>query len=72
MLYATKITALVNGELKEFMGPNVPGVSMKDAQQYCERNSLGYCTVIGQLIAEIPVKNNTPDFSNRIDYDDLN
>jgi hypothetical protein len=51
-LYATEIKAIVNGDVSLFAGPHVPGISIADAQEYCERNKLGYCTVVGRLIAE--------------------
>ncbi len=66
-LYTTKIKALANNELKTFSGPYVPGISFQDAQNYCERNGLGYCEVDGELIAEVDYN------SGKItDYDNLN
>lgn len=43
---------------------------MQDAQNYCEQH-IGYLTVIGELIAEIPTKKDgiTPDWDNKIDYE---
>lgn len=35
-------------------GPNVPGETHADAEKYCQKNGLGYCRVVGLLIAEIP------------------
>jgi len=71
MIYITEIKALSrNGELKTWAGPNVPGISFKDAEEYCQRNGLGYCRVIGLLESEIPCKPGTyePDFSKEVDY----
>lgn len=72
-LYGTEIRALspFTGELTLFGGPNVPGISFADAQNYCETNGLGYCKVIGKLVAEIPCKEGTyePDFDKKVDYD---
>lgn len=72
-LYVTEIRALspIDGELKTYGGPNVPGVSFADAQNYCEGNGLGYCKVVGKLIAEIPCKKDsyTPDFDKQINYE---
>jgi hypothetical protein len=72
-LYITEIKALSphTGELKTYCGPEVPGISFADAQNYCENNGLGYCKVVGLLIAEIPCKEGTydPDWEKQIDYD---
>lgn len=59
------------GELKIYGGPNVPGFTYKDAEAYCQMNGLGYCKVIGELVAEIPCKEGTyePDWKNMIDYE---
>ena len=53
MLFTTKIEAMKDGKLMTFIGPNVPGISFADAQDYYESHGLGYCTVVGRLIAEI-------------------
>jgi len=75
-LYVTEIIALspVTGEMTVWAGPVVPGISFADAQAYCESRGLGYCRVIGKLVAEIPCFPGTiePDFSKKIDYDNLN
>lgn len=72
-LYVTTVKAIspVTGELTTYSGPNVPGISFKDAQDYCENNGLGYCKVEGLLVAEIPCKKGTyePDFDKTVDYD---
>ena len=70
-LYTTTIKAVVNGEVKSFCGPHIQGISPKDAQDYCENNGLGYCTVTGMLVSEIPCKEgtNTADIIERVDYD---
>lgn len=72
-LYVTEIKAIKpsTGELTTYGGPNVPGISFEDAQDYCENNGLGYCKVVGELVSEIPCKAGAyePDFSNMIDYD---
>lgn len=68
-LYVTEIKALdpKTGEMKTWGGPNVPGISFATAEQYCEQNGLGYCKVIGRLVAEIPAE--TPGLEGMIDYD---
>lgn len=71
--YLTEIKAIspIDGELKTYCGPEVPGISFSDAQAYCENNGLGYCKVIGELVAEIPCKPGTyePDFKNMVDHE---
>lgn len=71
--YATTIFARdpKTKEMKNWVGPNVPGISFQDAQKYCNQNGLGYCHVDGELIAEIPTKNDgiTPDWNGMIDYE---
>ncbi|KAA5532672.1 hypothetical protein F0919_17990 [Taibaiella lutea] len=73
-LYTTVIRAIspIDGELKTFLGPNVPGISISDAQNYCEKNELGYCKVDGKLIAEIPCRPGTheADWKKMVDYED--
>lgn len=72
-LYVTEIKAIRprDGELITYCGPNVPGISVKDAEYYCETNGLGYCKVIGLLISEIPCKPGTlePDWDKKVDFD---
>ena len=72
-LYSTTIKAIshIDGELKTYVGPNVPGISFADAQNYCENNVLGYCKVDGLLVAEIPCKEGTyePDWNKMVDYE---
>ena len=71
--WGTEIEAInaQTGEIKKYCGPNVPGISQSDAENYCQTNGLGYCKVIGELVAEIPCKNGThePDFKNMTDYE---
>ena len=75
-LFTTTIKAIdpSDGELKLWGGPNVPGISFKDARQYCDENGLGYCDILGELVAEIPTKldERTPDFNKMIDYSNDN
>jgi len=69
-LWLTQIQAIspIDGERKTYGGPYVKGISMQHAQAYCENNGMGYCKVVGELIAEIPF-DGVIDFENRIDYD---
>lgn len=72
-MYITEIKAECpyTGQMKIWGGPNVPGINLQDAQNYCENNGLGYCKVIGKLVAEIPCKEGTysPDFDKMSDYE---
>lgn len=71
--FVTSIQAIDSktGELKNWGGPNVPGISERDARHYCDNNGLGYCKIDGELVAEIPCKEGThkPDFDGTIDYE---
>ena len=70
--FVTEIKAMhpMRKEIAIFGGPNVPGISVSDAQNYCNDN-IGYCQVVGRLIAEIPTKADglTPDFVRALNYD---
>ena len=59
--YATQIKAInpSTGEITTYTGPNVPGINLQDANNYCQANGLGYCKVLGVLIAEIAANENT-------------
>ncbi len=72
--WITQIKAIKpsTGEITTYTGPNVPGINYQDANSYCQTNGLGYCQVIGVLIAEIPVKDNKADFENITHYENLN
>lgn len=73
-LWCTEILAKdpFTGQIKKWCGPEVPGINHADAERYCQDNSLGYCKVVGELVAEIPCKEGSsykPDFKNMIDYE---
>lgn len=36
----------------KWQGPHVPGRTLQDAQEYCNKNGLGYCRVYGMLVEE--------------------
>ena len=73
--YVTEIRAIhpVRNEMAVFEGPYVPGISPKDAQDYCNDN-IGYCKVLGVLVCEIPTKEDgiTPDWEREINFDNQN
>lgn len=74
-LYTTLIEAIcpIDGELKLYRGQDVPGISFADAQNYCNRNGLGYCKVDMLLEANLPCKAGTeiPDWNNIERFDNL-
>lgn len=72
--WTTTITALINRELKTFGGPNIEAPTKRLAEEYCQLNGLGYCVISGQLVSEIPTKEDgvTPDWDGKVDYDNLN
>lgn len=59
-LFVTEIKAIdpIDGELKTWAGPKVPGISFNDAEAYCQNNELGYCKVIGRFIGEFKAPSN--------------
>jgi hypothetical protein len=66
-LYTTRIDCLIKGEVTVFAGPQIPAISFADAEDYCQRNGLGYCVVDGIFTGEIPLKQNgDPDWNNQI------
>lgn len=59
--------------LDNWIGPNVPGISKKDAERYCQQNGLGYCQIAGELIAEgyIDPKTGKIDKNKTTDYETI-
>lgn len=71
-LYGTEIIAIKPSthQLTTYGGPNVPGLTKQMAQQYCEENGLGYCRVLDELVAEIPLQSDgAPDWQRMVDYE---
>ena len=75
-LWTTEIRAIDprTGELKTWGGPHVPGINKVDAENFCQNNGLGYCEVTGELVSEIPTKDDglTPDWGRKVDYLHIN
>jgi len=75
-LFTTQLKAInpATGEISTFCGPHIPAISIEDAQDYCDNNGLGYCVVIGELVAEIPCKKDSNDADMKIirDYQNIN
>jgi len=57
-----------------WMGPNVPGSDIHDAEAFCQRNGLGYCKVVAELDASYPCKANSTfsDFTHATEYEKPN
>lgn len=68
-LWCTEFMALdaETGEMKSWCGENVKALTREMAQQWCHENK-GHLKVVGELIAEIPCKEDKPDFKNMVDY----
>jgi hypothetical protein len=75
-MWVTEIQAIdpATGIMKKWFGPNVPGISHDDAVRFCQQNELGYCSVLGELVADIPCKEGTnePDMDKMVDYEKIN
>lgn len=59
-LWTTEIQAIdpVDGKMKPWHGPHIPGEDYQDALLYCKKNELGYCKVTGELISETSYSGN--------------
>lgn len=56
MIYwATRVNAFdpQDGKMKTWPGPQVPGDTKKDAQEYCNCNNLGYLKIIGKVVGVV-------------------
>jgi len=67
--WTTEIRAIdpLTGELATYAGPYIDAPTFEDAERFCQANGLGYCKVIGQLVAEVDKVTGL-----RIDYDNIN
>lgn len=73
-IFCTTIHALdpIDGEYKEFCGPNIKAPSQSLAFEYCQNNGLGYCHIGGEIVMEIPCdKDFKPDWNKSIDYENI-
>jgi len=77
-IFTTTIRAIdpKDGELKLWFGPNINAISFQDARKWCDNNDLGYCEILGELVAEIETEiDPNTDFnkiSKLIDYSNDN
>jgi hypothetical protein len=51
MIFLTEIRAIdpQTNELTDWCGPRIEAANFEDAQNYCNKNGLGYCNVIGPM-----------------------
>lgn len=63
-LYTTRIKAIdpKTGVLEEYIGPRIEAISITDAEAYCHENGLGYCEVVGMLVAEVSLTGEITDY----------
>lgn len=68
--WATEIKAIDpnTGELMTYAGPNIQGISMRDAMEFCENNGLGYCKVVYEINSEIPYSDGVVKWDDKQDY----
>lgn len=59
MYYLTELIAIdpQDQELKIWAGPRIWAESKEKAEEYCQRNGLGFCKVIGEFDSEINDRN---------------
>lgn len=55
MIWLTEIKAINpdTGELCKWSGPRIEADTMNEANDYCNRNGLGYCHVVGKFVMDI-------------------
>jgi hypothetical protein len=78
--WLTEIQAVdpIDGEMKSWSGPNIKANTIEEAKAYCDNNGLGYCKVIGKLIAtakadeEGNIDYNTLTYQNDVSNDEKN
>lgn len=62
--YATKIKAIdpKTGELCEWFGPNVQGISRSDVRAKLDQNGLGYCRVEDRIVETVEMDGTKQEF----------
>lgn len=73
--WSTKIKAIcpIDGELKTFEGPHVPGLTKIAAQDFCNNNLLGFCEVTDLQVTRDIYTDDSPNayWCCNIDYDNI-
>lgn len=59
MIWLTEIQAVdpMTGILCKWSGPRIKADTKLEAKDYLQKNGLGYCRVLGRLIADIEITN---------------
>ena len=52
-IFSTEIKAIcpIRKTMKTWVGPNIEAETIELADKFCQENGLGYCEVIGELVA---------------------
>jgi len=70
--WCTEIKAIEakTGEMKTWIGEHVEAPTWDLAQEWCNNNK-GYLKVVGELVMEVPCKENSyePDWGKAVDYE---
>lgn len=68
MKWVTEIDAIdpVDGKMKKWHGPVVPGNTEAEAKEYCESHGLGYCSVSGEFVEESEWEENIKAFKRKM------
>ena len=55
MIWLTEIQAInpETGEICTWSGPRIEADTISEAKDYCDRNGLGYCHVVGKFVMDI-------------------
>jgi len=58
MYYLTEIRAVdpEDGEVKSWAGPRIWADSQEQAMEYCQRNGLGFCFILGEFDSDIDLR----------------
>lgn len=76
MKFVTEIDAInpATGEMCKWQGPHIEAISESHARIICDTTGLGYCKVVGRLVAEIDCGDGTIDtnFERIADYSNDN
>lgn len=69
MIFTTEFVAIdqTSGEVSRWEGPRIESITWGMAEKWCAEHR-PYLKVTGQLVSEIPLKNNKPDWRRKVDY----
>jgi hypothetical protein len=76
MKFVTEIQAICprTGELLRWAGPHIEAISEAHARIICDNTGLGYCKIVGRLVAEVeyPGKDKAQTFVRVQDFSNDN